>query len=215
MGWNMDRIPGDIVMAITKTLPTDVLESIATQIGARLGPSPEGQPQFFRFDPSPSRPEIGETFEVWKLIPDAIDEITKGNLDITRLTRRTGFWHHQLRDETRAFGFARSKPLGADPDTWSVRDIFMSELAAKIHMAISWVDKNIPDNQVEVRLLSMPAHQVEAFWFVSKDPRYADEWNDQLLIIHSRDAIEELGPKIDSKSFLASLPRMPRGMGIR
>jgi hypothetical protein len=211
----MDRIPGDIVMAVTKTLPTDVLESIATQIGARFGPMPEGHGHFFRFDPSASRPEIGETFEVWKLIPDAIDEITRGNLDITKLTRPTGIWHHQLRDETRAFGFARSKPLGAGPDDWSVRDIFMSEVAAKIDTAINWVDRNIPDNQVEVRLLSLPAYQVEAFWFVSKDPNYADEWNDQLLIIHSRDAIDGLGPKIDSKSFLASLPRMPRGMGIR
>ena len=203
-------------MAVTKTLPTDVLESVAAQISDRLQPLSNEDPDLLVPESVvPSAPEIGESFEVWKLIPDAMDEIENGNLDITKLARPAGIWHHQLRENGQAFGFARSKPLGADAASWSVRDVFTSELAAKIDMAIGWIDERIPDDEVEVRLLSIPIQQVEAFWFVSKDPEVPSEWNNQLLIIHSREAIEELGRQIDSESFLASLPAQPRGMGIR
>lgn len=202
-------------MATTKTLPKDVLESIATQIGIRLEPPTAYEGHAHALNVAvPSNPEIGETFEVWKLIPDAAGEIEKGNLDITKLVRPSGLWHHQLRLNSNAFGFARSKPLGADPDSWSVRDIFMSDLAAKIDQAIKWVDDNIPEDLVEVRLLSMPIQQVEAFWFVAKSPE-ASKWDNQLFIIHSREAIDELGQLMDAKTFLESLPGKPRGMGIR
>lgn len=215
MGRNVDRIQEYIAMATTKTLPKAVLESIASQIGSRLDPPAGEEGHALALDaPVPSNPEIGETFEVWKLIPDSVDEIKKGNLDITKLARPAGLWHHQLRQHKTAFGFARSKPLGADPDSWSVRDIYTSDLAAKIDDAIKWVDRHIPDDVVEVRLLSMPIQQVEAFWFVAKSPE-AEKWNNQLFIIHSREAIDELGQQIDAKSFLSSLPENARGMGIR
>lgn len=204
-------------MAFTKTLPQDVLNSIANDIGARFEPS-DGNMHFRAIDGRPLEQHglnLGETFEVWRLIPDAIREIASANTDIARLTRRSGLWHHQLRSGGEPVGFARSKPLGPDPSSWSVRDIFTSEVAARIDEAIAWVDKNVPDD-VEVRLLSIPAQQVEAFWFVT-DAQSHQQWNDTLLVLRAPERMPELEflKLVNSKEFLKSLDTPERGRGIK
>lgn len=204
-------------MAFTKQLPTDVLSAIADQVGTRLQPLPGGELHFIALNgealPSEGL-EVGESFEVWKFVPDISNRVAQGEDDITQLTRRSGIWHHQLRRGQQAFGFARSKPLGADADSWSVRDICTSQLAAQIEEGIAWIDANIPEDQVEVRMLSSPAQQVEAFWFVSQE-RAGDKWNNQLLIIKSPDNLSSLGTVVDSQSLLASFRTRERGMGLR
>ena len=206
-------------MAVTKTLPTDVLNSIAKQIGDRIGPI-DGIRQFRTLDGQPLPDQglsVGESFEVWKFIPDALEEITDGNFDITKLVRRAGVWHHQLRLENQAVGFARSKPLGPDPASWSVRDIFVSDLAQAVDEAIAYIDDHgLPDN-VEVRLISMPRQQLEAFWFVSEGSPPDPKWNNQVLIVRAPERIHEFAflRQMRSEDFLAALVTKERGMGIR
>lgn len=206
-------------MVFTRTLPTDVLNSIAEQIGGRLQPI-DGKRQFFRSDGRELPDQglsVGESFEVWKFIPDALEEIADGNLDITKLVRRAGLWHHQLRQENEALAFARSRPLGSDAASWSVRDIFVSDLAQAVDDAIAYVDEqNLPDD-VEVRLISMPRQQLEAFWFVSEGDQRQQQWNNQVLIVRAPERIKEFAPlkQMSSESFLAALITKERGMGVR
>lgn len=200
-------------MAFSKTLPADVLKVIAGDIGARLQPTPdhinfigpglENLPQ--------SSLNVGESFEVWKLTPDALEEIAYGNREIEALTRRSGLWHHQIRRNGEAIGFARSKPFAADAESWSVRDIFISEMAKKIDEAITYVDKYIEED-VEARLLSIPIQQVEAFWFVS-----GDSSSHKVLIISTSDRIREFEAlkEMSSEDFLAALVTKQHGMGVR
>jgi|RhiMethySRZTD1v2_1073278.scaffolds.fasta_scaffold24381_6 hypothetical protein len=206
-------------MAVTKTLPTDVLNSIAKQVGERMQPI-DGNRQFRSLDGQPLADQgwsVAESFEVWKFIPDALEEIADGTNDITRLVRRAGVWHHQLRQEDKAIGFARSKPLGPDPASWSVRDIFVSDLAQAFDRAIVHVDhQHVPDN-VEVRLISMPRQQVEAFWFVSEASPPDPNWNNQVLIVRTPKQIHEFAflKQMKSEEFLAALVTKEPGMGIR
>ena len=204
-------------MAFTKTLPQEVLNSIADDLGARFEPSDD----HMHFRALNGRPlprhglNLGETFEVWRLIPDAIREIASGNTDIALLTRRSGLWHHQLRSGGEPVGFARSKPLGPDPGSWSVRDIFTSEVAAKIDEAIAWVDEKVSDD-VEVRLLSIPSQQVEAFWFVTDSDDH-EQWNNTLLVLRAPERMPELEflKLVNSEEFLKSLDTPERGRGIK
>lgn len=203
-------------MAFSKTLPADVLTAIADDIGGRLQPA-SGNIDLIAFnggDAPPGGLNLGETFEVWKLIPDALVEIADGNREIEALTRRAGLWHHQIRRNGKAIGFARSKPYGADAKSWSVRDIFISEMATKIDEAITYVDKYVVE-EVEARLLSIPIQQVEAFWFVSDVQD--NSWSNKVLIISTSDRIREFESlkEMSSEDFLAALVTEKRGMGVR
>jgi hypothetical protein len=210
-------------MASTKQLPADVLSVVADQIGVRIEPKQgdtDGHTHFMTLDGGPlvdDKLNVGESFEAWRLVPDAIDAIAEGERNIDKLARRSGFWHHQIRKDKKPLGFARSKPLGPDASSWSVRDIFMSELASEIDEAIAKVDAaGIPD-EIEVRLLSIPGQQVEAFWFVSDNSKGAKDWVNKLMIIRSPTRIPqfEFLKVLDAPDFLAALVTENRGMGVR
>lgn len=204
-------------MANTNQLPLDVLEVVAQQIGARLGNFSHNNTLFPTESLSNEQPPVnlGETFEVWSLPPDALEEIAKG-VDLSAVARQTGIWHHQIRSNNEARSFARSKPLGATADSWSLRELFVSPLAEHMSQAIDWVEASVPAN-IEVRYLNLPHHQVDAFWLIAQ-PGGTDfkEWNNKIVIIRAgvSSALNSLDV-LGSPDFFAVLEQEDRGGGLR
>ncbi len=140
-------------MAKTETLPNDVLDVLAQKLGSRL-------PRILPADAlGGAAPSLRETFALWML--EASDVIAPTN-DLTRLVKNLGVWHHQIASAGNPVAFARSRPLGSDAASWSIREVSTSKLAAAIDDAISWIDANIPD-PLTVRLVTIPAYNVYAF----------------------------------------------------
>lgn len=203
-------------MANTKQLPPEVLEVVAQQIGARLGIFPD-DPNFFAAEASAAEPslDLAESFEVWSLPPDALEEVANG-LDLPDIARPTGVWHHQIRSNREARSFARSRPLGPTPDSWSVRELFVSSLAEDLSNAIDWVENNVPPN-LEVRYLSSPPHQVDAFWLLAEpsSPLFT-EWNNRVVIIRAgASSVLNSLEMLSSQDFFRVLQEEDRGAGLR
>lgn len=205
-------------MATTKQLPPEVLRTVANQIGERLGDFEAGSNSspFSMTEGVETKPEVdlGESFEVWTLPAEARDEFERG-LDLPQIARPTGDWHHQIRSDKQARSFARSKPLGSDPESWSLRELFVSPLAEEVARAINWVEENAPAD-VEVRYLSVPQHQVDAFWFIS-DPAHTQsaEWNNRILIISAQSPRLNPLTLLGSREFLTTVYEGKRGTGLR
>lgn len=143
-------------MAHADSLPNDVIDAVASQIGAEAGKA-LGAAVLQR-----KAMEMTESFSVWAL---EADSVTKPNGDLSQLARQTGRWHHQIKIDGRAESFARSMPLGPDAANWSVREIFESAVAQRIDDAIEWIDSNVKGDPL-VRLLIVPAYHVHAFWLI-------------------------------------------------
>jgi len=214
-------------MAFTQTLPNEVLAEIAAQISSSIEESGEsdiigGTPGGDLPQPTPPSDAtplsytIGESFEVWTFARGMTKEYESGNRDLSALVRRSGIWHHQLKVNGAPTGFARSKPLGPTPESWSVREIFWSPLAKRIDEAIDWIDDNVPEG-VEARLLSAPFQQTEAFWFVTKpNSPLAGKWNDKLWIVVTSKRLPELksGMLVNSSTFLQAMAGPKPGEGL-
>src|SRR5947209_6723173 len=99
-------------MAHSDMLPSDVIDTVAAQIGAEAGKS-LGAAMVQK------AMELTESFSVWSLGADAV---TKSNLDLAQLARQTGKWHHQIKLDGKAKSFARSVPLGPDAESWKVQE---------------------------------------------------------------------------------------------
>lgn len=198
-------------MAETDKLPPQVLNGIAGQIRSRLAAVGVGNGLSEDFESLTAAEstsqglELAETFSLWTLGTDDIVRFKQTGADLADLARETGRWHHQLKSPKGPVGFARSLSPGADPEKTSVRDVFFSELSALINRAIRVADEVIPDNRV-ARLLSVPAYQVHAFWFVNQDP--ADDYHDQMdvLIIDAPGRLK-LKPRsfLSARDFLSTL----------
>lgn len=141
-------------MAHTDTLPNDVLDAVASKVGAPLAEfgavATQGQ----------AAAELGETFSVWSLAPTAI---LTPDADFQKLVAQTGRWHHQIKISGKAAAFARSTPLGADANSWDLTQLFQSDISEKIDKAVDWVDHSIKGDPV-VRLLIAPSYYLHAFW---------------------------------------------------
>lgn len=201
-------------MAITKQLPQEVLEVVAQKIGSRLGIFPNNA-IFFSLGETeaPPRVDLGETFAIWSLPPDVLEEAANG-IALPDIARQTGLWHHQIKSDQQALSYARFKPLGATPDSWSLRELLVSPLAEHINTAIDSLD-DVPDS-VEVRYLSLPAYQLDAFWLVD-DPLIEDsKWNNQIVIIRAGES-STLKPLdvLSSEDFFRVLGQEDRGTGLR
>jgi|SRR6185436_17036475 len=146
-------------MAHAESLPNDVLEAVAEQIGAILPGVADSA------DLRDAQVTMGETFELWALGADAI---TQPINDLNQLATQTGRWHHQVAYRGEIGSFARSAPLGAEPSSWRVAEFFESPLAKKIDEAINWIDQNT-DMDPLVRLLVVPAYQLHAFWLLDAE----------------------------------------------
>src|SRR5205807_839760 len=146
-------------MAHADALPSDVIDNVADQIGAEAGKS-LGAAVLQR-----KAMELTESFSIWSLGADAV---TRSNVDLSQLARQTGRWHHQIKIDGKAESFAQSMPLGPDAASWTVRELFESDVAKKIDDAVEWIDHNVHGDPV-VRLLIAPAYHLHAFWLKEGD----------------------------------------------
>jgi hypothetical protein len=139
------------------TLPDKVLDAIARQVGERL------VDLFPSSDLSSAKIELEQTFPLWMLEADRVKD---PSADLAQAARSTGRWHHQVTFDGKAQAFARSVSTGSTPDGWSVRDVWKSPLAQQIDDRMNWIDQHV-FNDPAVRLLTVPAYQVDAFWLIS------------------------------------------------
>ncbi|HEY1377034.1 MAG TPA: hypothetical protein VGF55_09575 [Gemmataceae bacterium] len=140
-----------------RPLPDATLDAIAGKIGERLS-----APMTSSALGSPPAATLNETMEVWMLGADALLQPTD---DLLQLAKPTGRWHHQIKSGGQVVGYARSMPLGPAPGDWSVREVSKSGASKAIDDAIKWIDANVHDDS-QVRMLSVPAYHVTAFWLV-------------------------------------------------
>jgi len=143
-------------MAYADTLPNDVTDHVASEIGMMAGPV---LGETIRAEQTL---ELTESFAVWTLGADAV---TKPSMDLSQLARQTGRWHHQIKIDGKPEAFARSMPLGPKAADWSVRQLFTSRIAKRLDEAIDWVDRNVQGDPL-VRLLLVPPWHLHTFWLV-------------------------------------------------
>ena len=186
-------------MAHADTLPNDVIDTVAAQIGAGAAMS-LGAAVLQK-----KSVELTESFAVWALGADAVP---KSGTDLTQLARQTGRWHHQIKLDGKAESFARSMPLGPNAANWSVREMFESEIAKKIDDGIEWVDRNVKGDPL-VRLLIVPAYHVHAFWLKEGDAS-------QVLVVDMPQGFTKLqtGKLYTAKEFLEALAQEQHIVGI-
>ncbi|MDG3008449.1 hypothetical protein [Paludisphaera mucosa] len=160
-------------MADAETLPPNVLNAIASKLGGEIPKALGANLGLLGGGPA----SLKETFPVWMLEAASILEPTD---NLSLLAKNTGHWHHQLASAAGPLAYARSMPLGADPQSWSIRQVSTSDLTTKVNDCIIWVDANIPGNWT-TRLLTIPAYHVHAFWFI--DP--LNPANQEVVVISS------------------------------
>jgi hypothetical protein len=212
-------------MAETNSPAKEDLRIIAQEILKRLVVKDSHNDLTFSFkslndlgSPSNSTLKMGATFELWRLNPSAIDKFEEESGDLTSLATRTGRWHHQIRLDDGAAAFARSEYKKEDEvEGWSVGEIFVSPRAEEIDKAILQANQEFPEDTLLVRLLTAPAYQVEALWFVDKaEAERGVETGGELLIVTAPSDNDYLAPlkRISAANFLETLRGMPVGMGI-
>lgn len=167
-----------------------------------------------------------ESFELWMLSPKDVRSFKKGQNSLLSLAKETGGGHHQIKLGGFSPAFARSSPPSPDnsDDDWFIDNIFVSHIAEDIDNAIEWADKHDPEDKLDTRLLTAPAYQVEALWFVDKlsGGRVAD---DILVVTAPSDLLQTVPFQlvnsdkvpfqlVDSDDFLEALRQRKVGMGL-
>jgi hypothetical protein len=145
-------------MAHFKTLPDEVLTRLQTKVGVSLSRMTETL--------GGVAPALHESVDVWTLPASAVVEPSD---DLSRLAQPSGQWHLQVKSANTPIAYARSSTLGSEPSDWSVDGIFQSELARKFDRAITWIDENVPEENIIVRLLVIPAYQTHALWLIDEN----------------------------------------------
>ncbi|MDR3469923.1 MAG: hypothetical protein P4M07_28675 [Xanthobacteraceae bacterium] len=149
--------------------------------------------------------EIAESFEVWFLGRSSTMRI---GASLAQLAHRTGYWYHQLRLNGKAQEYALSQPHGPGVRDWEVHAVMASPLPARVDAAISWIDRQDISGDPLVRMLSVPAYHITAFWLVGgKEDRIVpierSEWLEQLkteAIYGEREFIRMLAPERSARA---------------
>jgi hypothetical protein len=204
----VDRYQEVSRMADAETLPSAVLNAIASKLGDRMTRAISPRVLGFVGGVVPPAPTLKETFPVWML--EAADTISPTD-DVSRLAKNTGHWHHQLATATGPVAYARSMPLGAAPESWSIRQMSTSDLASKIDDAIGWIDANAP-TALTARFLSVPAYHIYAFWLVDS----TDAANQRIVVISAPPQSQAFSTHrlYTSKEFLDALRATPHIKGL-
>jgi hypothetical protein len=187
-------------MAYTDTLPNDVIDHVASEIGIKAG-------QFLvETIHAEQTLELSESFPVWTLGADAV---TKPDMDLSQLAGQTGRWHHQIKIDGKPEVFARSMPLGPNAADWSVREVFTSQIAKKLDEAIDWVDRNVQGDPL-VRLVIAPAWHLHTLWLV-------EDGKSHILVVDMPSSYTKLqyGNLYTSKEFLEALAQEQHIIGIQ
>jgi hypothetical protein len=197
----MDRFEEVEAMAYVDTLPNDVIDHVASEIGAKAGLLVLRET--IRAEQTL---ELTESFAVWIL---GADPDTKPSMDLSQLARQTGRWHHQIKIDGKPEAFARSMPLGPRAADWSVRQLFTSPIAERLDEAIDWVYHNVQEGDPLVRLLVVRAWHLHAFWLVEDE-------NSRILVVDAPSSYTKLqyGKLYTSREFLETLAQEQHIIGI-
>ena len=111
--------------------------------------------------------DLAETFDVWMLGAKKLAAGVKAGQDLAQLAKPTHHLHHQVKQSGAALCSATSSTKAALAP--QVSGMALSPLAEKIDRAIDWLDHHsgLEDDPL-VRLLVIPAYQVNAFWLVDE-----------------------------------------------
>lgn len=198
MGRHVDWATEDITMATPGTLPDDVLDRIADQIGLLMADastafSPRGVEEDVGAA-SEAPIEMTHTFEIWVLSVDALRQPAN---NLSQLAKPTGDWHHQINRSGITDFFARSCQVGqpeADdrPSTWQVVELLQSQLAEQIDHAVDWTNKHVHEDLV-ARLLVVPAYQLHAFLLLKdgKSQIFVIDCPERLGYLRSDEVLDE------------------------
>jgi hypothetical protein len=177
--------------------PTDSEHIVAFNIGAVIG-RVLGQLD--------GRKVLTETIRIWSLPADlsGVDPFTQ----LSSLAFDTGYWHHQIHVNGHPRAYARSVQLGPLPEQWSVRQLFVSQLAQRIDDGISWLDLALADDDSLVRLLVAPTYQLHAFWLLHRS-------GDSVVVLDKPDSFElSFNERYPADYFLMLLAQHPRADGV-
>jgi hypothetical protein len=239
------------------------LKGVSSQLGGWLDEMTVGKFQEASAEPSPPPPfsginetaptggplsakrkrrrppfELGETFSVFTLSLDRIEEGQRTGVDLFYLAQDTGRYHHQLAYHGQPAGFARTTSENAAG--MDVCQLYVSALAKHIDDAINWLDEFEKKDQAYaafnplVRLLFIPSYQTHVFWLI-RDPkglvrrlasrargaggtsRKQPQVTSDVLIIDAPSYLSPLGPltMLSSRDLLDALrEKQPLGGGL-
>jgi hypothetical protein len=144
-------------------LSKSALKSAAQQLGELLA---EAAAPAERALAPLANPKLAESLAVCFAGADQVKNPPK---DLSVLANPSGIWHHQIRTSAGVTHLARSNQEGFQPDALDVQQVVESPIAEKIDRAIAWIDREIPDDSVTVRLLVIPAYYVHGLLLVEKN----------------------------------------------
>jgi hypothetical protein len=158
-----------------------------------------------------------EPIAVYRLPTGDLGFRSEEGKDLLELAENTRRWHHQVKLNGKSLACARSGPAEDDETRGSLHRLWVTSLAASIDRALDRVenDKRIRDAVGEnplVRLLVVPAYQVNALWLIDERARTSHV----LVLDFPRrfDKLESDNP-LTSREFLERLRKQPKAIGIR
>jgi len=141
-------------MPHTDRIPEAALDDVAQEVGKRL-------PQLLGSKLLPTTAvTITASFAVFDLSSDQVEAAVSDDLDA--LAARTGRLHHQIAVDGQPLLYARSV---LDHDTRTVEEVTVSPTARRIDAAITWIDANVPEDDL-ARLLEARSYHLLAIWLV-------------------------------------------------
>jgi Papain-like cysteine protease AvrRpt2 len=153
--------------------------------------------------------ELGQSLSISML---GVNKIKGPNYpDLHELVEDTGRWHHQVKSGGKGVAvLARSAASGEIGGSHSIRECFPSRIPESIDKAIDWVNQHLKQNLV-VRLLSVPAYQVDALWLYDESKHES-----QVLIIDAPKEFTNLERSrlLTSQEFLEALGKNQAIIGI-
>lgn len=160
-------------MAHFKKLPAEVQSVIQEKLGQLTSPL------INTLGGSPTVVTLHETVDIWLLPANMITQPTDS---ISAIAKPTGQYHHQLKAGSVPIAYGRTRALGADPADWAVEGVFHSaDFAQQFELAIDEIDNTGLNDNLQARLLSVPAYHLQAFWLI--DTTAPENDSDQLIVV--------------------------------
>ena len=141
-------------MAFSRQLEKQKIQSVRRHLGQMIA-------RFHREAVDPQETELHETFELCMIQGDAFP-LGKDD-SLSAIVRRTGSWQHLIKSKGKPIGIAHSAAPGTLENKWSVQNFFLTPISAKIARGVAKIDKERPDQNIEVVLVTVPAKLVDFF----------------------------------------------------